>query len=97
MHVGIDEPRENGSFAEIMDLATVGRYLIGRNNRPDLFSFHQDGRWPDSFRSDYAAREEGLQTQNVRSLDWGLEAERTRAPPLLQCTLHRNQTTFTNF
>jgi hypothetical protein len=65
MHVGIDKPRKNGVFAEIMNFVTLGRYLIGGHNSLDLLSFNQYGSRADSVRSNYPARDEGLQTQNI--------------------------------
>ncbi len=69
MHVRIDEPGKNRRVAEVMDFVTVGRHLIGRNDGLDPLAFHKDGRRADSFGSDHAASEEGLQTQDVSSLE----------------------------
>jgi hypothetical protein len=67
--VGIDEPWKKDCFAEVMNLVTPVRYLVGRNNSLDSFSFHQDGRQADAFGSDHSASEESLQTQGVSSLE----------------------------
>ena len=63
MHVGIDEPGKDGCISEVMNLVTGG-YLIGRDNALNPFFFYQYRRRTNSFGSDDATRNEGLQTQN---------------------------------
>jgi len=97
--MGIDKSRENGRSTEIMDLVTLGRYLIRGDNSLDLLSFNQYGGLADSVRSDHAASDEGLQTQNVSSFyDWRLETEGIpTAPPFTMHTSPESKEHFTNF
>jgi hypothetical protein len=43
------------------------RYLIRRNHGLDLLTVYEDGGRTNSIGNDYAASDEGLQTQNVSS------------------------------
>src|ERR1700692_730530 len=64
MNMGIHKSRQDGGFAAVMDFLAVW-YLIRRNDRLNLLSFHKDGRWADPFGSDHSSSDKGLQIQNV--------------------------------
>jgi hypothetical protein len=68
MNVGIHQPRQDGSFTEIMNFIAIW-YLIGRNDRLNLLSLHKDGRRPDPLGSDHSLSDKGLQIQSVGSCD----------------------------
>jgi hypothetical protein len=72
MNVGIDQPRKDGRLAEVMNLVSI-RYLIGRDDRLNPLSVDKNSSRTDSVRSNYSSSDEGLQAQNLGSLDDGGE------------------------
>ncbi len=66
MHMRIDQSGKNGRIAEVMKFVAI-RYLIRRYDGLDPLPVDEDRAGEDCFRSDYAASDEGLQTQNVSS------------------------------
>ncbi len=67
MNVGVDQPRKDGQFTEVMNLKTLWNF-VGSNHRLDPLSLNQDGGRTNSVRCYYPSRNKGLQAQTAGSL-----------------------------